>query len=125
MSFLTNIEAFFLGLDKDVVAALAALAESITNNGGAILINAAQAAVIAAEGAGGTGAQKLDAAKTAVIQVLTNQGIPFVESAVNGAIEAAVAQNKLNQAAANPAPVADTTVVDPAPVEVDPATPAV
>lgn len=74
-------------------AALAAVEKS----GGKVLEDAALAAVQAAESAGGSGGDKFAAAFAAVIEVLTEQGIPTITHAVNFAIEAAVAQIKAGE----------------------------
>ena len=71
---------------------LKALAQSIARNGGDILVAAAAAAVQAAETQGGTGDQKFKAAQAAVIAALIAKGIPVVKNAINGAVEAAVAE---------------------------------
>lgn len=97
MSILTDIESFITGIGRDILAAVEALAHSIAQNGGAVLISAAASAVSAAETAGGAGEQKFAAAKSSVISVLEGQGLTVVTSAVNAAIEAAVAQMKANQ----------------------------
>lgn len=75
------------------------LAENIAKNGGPILIEAAKNAVIAAATHGGaSGEEKFNTAKQIVINELKRKGIPVVSNAVNGAIEAAVAEyNKSNR----------------------------
>lgn len=80
------------------------LVEAIERNGGDILISAAITAVEAAESAGGSGQDKLDAARKAVENSLRDKGIPVVVNAVNGAIEMAVAKMKAlaHQSAAEP-----------------------
>ena len=95
MSLLKRIEQDLEGLFTDAEKAVAAFADSllssIEKNGGSVLISAATGAVAAAEAQGGTSAQKLAAAQSAVVKVLNSQGIQVVNNAVNGAIEAAVA----------------------------------
>lgn len=81
-------------IGEDVLDALKPVAKQIAKSGGIALIAAAQAAVAAAEEAGGSGREKFDAAQNAVVDKLKEQGIPIVMNAVNAAIEAAVA--KLN-----------------------------
>lgn len=76
---------------------LTALAQSIAENGGRILIAAAKEAVESAENTQGTGEDKRKAAIAAIIHVLESQGIPIAMNAINGAIEAAVAQEKLKK----------------------------
>lgn len=71
-----------------------ALATSIEASGGQILRDAAINAVKAAETNGGSGKAKFDAAYAQVVSTLQAEGIPFLVSAVNGAIEAAVAKIK-------------------------------
>lgn len=88
------IESFFEGVEREVVAFLDALAYSIAKNGGALLIRAAQEAVEAAEKTGGNGPAKFAAAQQEVIDTLKAHGIDVVISAVNAAIEAAVAIHK-------------------------------
>lgn len=92
------IQHFFHDGVADILAGLNALANSIAKNGGAVLLTAAASAVAAAEAQGGTGEQKFKAAQSAVIATLTAQGVAVVTNAVNGAIEAAVAQHKANLA---------------------------
>lgn len=94
----SDIEGFFGTAEKDVVTFVESLADSISANGGAVLINAATSAVAAAESAGGTAAEKLAAAVASVTSTLETQGIPVVVNAVNGAIEAAVALMKATPA---------------------------
>ncbi|QEL14807.1 phage holin, LLH family [Limnoglobus roseus] len=93
------IERFFHNGVADVLTGLSALANSIAKNGGTVLLTAAASAVAAAEAQGGSGADKLKAAQATVIATLTAQGLPVVTNAINGAIEAAVAQHKANLAA--------------------------
>lgn len=93
------IQNFFHAGIGDILAGLNALANSIAKNGGAVLLLAAANAVVAAEAQGGTGAEKLKAAQDSVIATLTAQGLPVVKNAINGAIEAAVAQHKAHLAA--------------------------
>lgn len=88
------IQSIF-GAALDFVSALAA---SIEKNGGSLLQKAALAAVKAAEDAGGSGSDKFDAAFDQVVEVLKNEGIPIVINAINGAIEAAVAEIKSEEA---------------------------
>jgi hypothetical protein len=92
------IQNFFHDGIADILSGLNALASSIAKNGGAVLIAAAAAAVAAAEAEGGTGSEKFKAAQAAVVATLTAKGIVVVMNAVNGAIEAAVAQHKANLA---------------------------
>ena len=93
-----HIENLFTDVEKSVAEFVESLASTIAHNGGTVLIAAAASAVIAAEKEGGTGSQKLAAAQAAVAATLTAQGIDLVWNAINGAIEAAVAQHKLNLA---------------------------
>lgn len=90
----SDIEGFFSDAEKDTVTFIESLVDSIAANGGAVLISAATGAVAAAEATGGTAATKLAAAVASVTSTLTTQGIPVVQNAINGAIEAAVAQMK-------------------------------
>lgn len=95
MSFFDNlwgiIQNLFANISSAVLVGTAQLLHSIEQNGGAVLVSAAAAAVAAAETQGGSGSDKFEAAKAAVISTLTSQGIPVVTNAVHGAIEAAVA----------------------------------
>ena len=68
------------------------LAESIEQNGGQVLRDAAMEAVKAAEQTGGSGEDKFKAALASVISVLESQGLPLVMNAIKGAIEGAVAK---------------------------------
>lgn len=83
---------------EDVLDALKPIAKQIARSGGMALIAAAQAAVQAAEAAGGSGRDKFDAAQKAVVASLEAQSLPIVLNAVNAAIESAVAAMKENQA---------------------------
>lgn len=107
-SFLTRVRNDLSGLltsgGHAILAGFNALLTSIEQNGGPILITAAENAVLAAETAGGTGSEKLAAAQAAVVAELTTAGIKVAMNAVNGAIEAAVAS--LQSGALTP-PVAD------------------
>lgn len=85
LNWLSNLGRAMLGFMGELMT-------SIAKNGGAALIEASRAAVIAAENQGGSGDDKLKAARAAVISSLTRQGIPIVLNAINGAIEAAVAR---------------------------------
>ena len=86
-----DLEGLFTDAEKAVVAFADSLLSSIEKNGGSVLMSAATGAVAAAEARGGTSAEKLAAAQAAVAKVLDSQGVPLVNNAVNGAIEAAVA----------------------------------
>lgn len=102
MSLFTKIvaplKAMFSGLGRSFGAFFQSLAESIAANGGPILLSAAMAAVAAAESKGGTGKEKLKYAQDAVEATLTQRGIPIAWNAVNGALEAAVAEYNKNVA---------------------------
>lgn len=71
-----------------------AAAHSIAANGGPLLIQLAQDAVLAAETQGGNAGQKLQAAVDLVKAGLTAKGEPIVTNAIHLAIEASVAQLK-------------------------------
>ena len=86
-----SVQNAFHRLVDSAQTGLEALARSIARNGGEVLTAAAAAAVAAAEAQGGSGAAKFQAARAAVVAVLTAKGIPLVENAVQGAILAAVA----------------------------------
>lgn len=91
MSFFSKLWSFFKPTAKVFVTALA---DNIAQNGGPILIQAAMAGVAAAESSGGSSNDKWQKAKDVVIAQLKAKGIPIVNSAVNGAIEAALADYK-------------------------------
>lgn len=97
---LKSIQNFFHAGVHDIAVGVSFLAHSIEQNGGAVLMSAAAAGVAAAESTGGNGKDKFAAAQAAVISALETAGIPVVLNAVNGAIEAAVAQHRANVAAA-------------------------
>ncbi len=99
MSFFSDLEAAVLKFFQGI-GFFSALFQSIAANGGQVLLDAAMSAVIAAEQAGGTGAQKMASAIAAVEAKLAAEGLPVVENAIRGAIEAAVAQLKAQQAQA-------------------------
>lgn len=99
----------FLGMvGHAIMDFVSPLALSIATNGGAVLVQAAEDGVAAAEQPGLTGDQKKAAAVSAVIATLTSKGIPVVMNAVNGAIEAAVAKQTA-VAATTQATVANAT----------------
>lgn len=93
------LEETFSGAEKDAAAFIDALVTAIVSNGGAVLMTAAANAVAAAESSGGTSDEKFAAASAAVISSLKSAGEPVVINAVNGAIEAAVAQAAANKPA--------------------------
>lgn len=70
------------------------LAKVIAKNGGPVLLEIVQSAVLAAEHAGGSGSDKLGIAKDIIEKELKSKGLPIVWNAINGAIEAAVASMK-------------------------------
>lgn len=74
---------------------LTPLAREISKSGGKVLIEAAQAAVLAAEATGGSGEKKFQNAYHAITNELLKAGIGYTAVAVRGAIEAAVA--KMNE----------------------------
>lgn len=86
--------AWLSGVGMAVFNLLSAMGKSIAANGGPVLVQAAEDAVLAAETTGGDASAKLAAAQAAVIADLQKNGIPVVMNAVNGAIEAAVAGMK-------------------------------
>lgn len=94
-----NIHNFFIDAEKEVITFIDSLAHSILVNGGALLVQSAKDAVAAAQSTGGTGEEKLAAATSKVITDLEAGGIPIVLNAINGAIEAAVAEMHKTQTA--------------------------
>ena len=110
----TDIEEFFDEALNAAKAFVESLAGAIAANGGQILIDAAVSGVAAAETAGGTASEKLAAATAAVESSLATQGVSAAKSAINGAIEAAVASLP-KQAAATTATLTTPLTVDPAP----------
>jgi hypothetical protein len=91
MSIWKEFLNFIHGVGHEVLNFISPLAASIARNGGPVLLEIAQAAVLAAETTGGSGSDKLKAAQEAVVAGLKAKEIPIVMNAVNGAIEAAVA----------------------------------
>ena len=99
MSFLTGIKAFFLGISsftlsflQNFVSLMAANPQVQAAATTAVQAVESQAAAAIVNGvAAMTSQQKQSAAQTAVITQLTTQGVPVVMNAINGAIEAAVA----------------------------------
>jgi len=90
--------AFVQHFESDALSFVSSLASNIVANGGKVLTDAAIAAVTAAETNGGTGQEKFAAAVASVTATLTAEGLPVVTNAVHGAIEAAVAQIKAENA---------------------------
>src|SRR4051812_46413286 len=80
--------------EKEALVFYHAVISSAEANGGKLLRDAATAAVSAAEVTGGSGQDKFNAALASVVSTLSTAGIPIVKNAVNGAIEAAVANLK-------------------------------
>jgi len=70
------------------------LAITIAHNGGPVLLEIVKNAVKAAESYGGSGSDKLAFAKKLIEEGLKSEGLPVVWNAINGAIEAAVANLK-------------------------------
>lgn len=99
--FLEKAKDFFDHLlteaGKIALSFLSAAAKSIAASGGALLVEAARNAVVAAEKQGGTGSEKREAAINAVTSTLENAGISVIATAVNTAIEAAVAEMNANK----------------------------
>lgn len=111
MSFFSNvwtqIENIFTKEEQAFALFFEDAIHNVAVNGGPVLVNAATNAVEAAEKQGGSGSAKLAAATAAVVATLTTQGIPVVVSAVNSAIEAAVA--RLAASTVTPPAVTPTT----------------
>lgn len=91
---------FMSGVGHVIMSFISPLAQSIAQNGGPVLVAAAEQEVLAAEQAGEAaiaagntmaGEEKFAQAQTNVVATLKAQGIPVVMNAVNGAIESAVA----------------------------------
>lgn len=100
----TDLTAFLNGFFASAIS-------QVANAGGQVLVNAATAAVTAAENTGGSGAAKFNAAVASVKTVLTSQGIPVVENAVQSAVLAGVANLQAAQAAGTvPAATTNTPV---------------
>ncbi|QDV34887.1 phage holin, LLH family [Tautonia plasticadhaerens] len=66
-------------------------AKLLARAGGEVLISAAKEAVLAAERQGGSGKDKYNAARKALVINLQAQSIPLIDNAINLAIESAVA----------------------------------
>lgn len=66
----------------------------LARSGGQALVQAAREAVAAAESQGGSGEDKLNAARKAVVKSLQRQALPVITNAINIAIETAVAELK-------------------------------
>lgn len=98
MSIWTSLEAIghniLASVGRGTLAFFGALASSIESQGGTLLVHLAQDAVVAAELKGGTGAEKFDAAKNAIISALATEGVTVAGNVINGTIEAAVANLK-------------------------------
>lgn len=94
---LKEIAAWFEDIGESILDGIKPLARQIARNGGALLLEAATAAVIAAEAQGGSGRDKFDAARGSVIATLEAKSLPIVMNAIHGAIEIAVAALKEKQ----------------------------
>lgn len=93
-----HIKAFFDEAENEVIEFIDSLTSSILRNGGKFLIDSARAAVqeVANNGSLDTD-QKFITAFEKVKESLEKNGLPIVFNAINGAIEAAVAENKNQQ----------------------------
>lgn len=102
MSFLDTLKAEIEQIFNTVTAFLGtffnAAVQAVAAGGGQLLVQSAINAVTAAETAGGSGSDKFNAAKSAVIADLTAKGIPVITNAIHLAIEAAVANVKQDAA---------------------------
>lgn len=98
MSFLKSLQNgwhFIVNdAEKEGVVFAHALIQSIQQNGGKVLQDAAIAGVAGAETVPGGAEAKLAAAFASVVAILTAEGIPVVKNAVHGAIEAALASQR-------------------------------
>lgn len=96
MSILSDLGSWIMRLIDSVklpvIEAFEAALHEIASNGGEVLTAAASAAVAAAEQAGGTGAEKFAAARTAALTTLESQGLKVAENALQMAILAAVSE---------------------------------
>lgn len=88
------LQAWFSKEEQEVLPFFKGAAQQIVKNGGAVLLDAATAAVVAAEASGKSGAQKFADAIAAATSVLEKEGIPVVSSAVMTAVQAAVSNLK-------------------------------
>jgi len=93
-AILDYLEAFFSPIGKTVLDFFHAAMMQVAKSGGEVLTAAALAAVKAAESEGVSGSEKFDAAKSALIDSLVNQGISFSINAIHIALESAVAKLK-------------------------------
>lgn len=106
--------AWLLGLGQSLLLALEGAGSYLLKNGGAVLVESASDAVAAAEAAGGSGEDKFNAAKAAVIADLQVKGVPVVEGAIETAIQIAYS-NLQTQQSAEAAATAATAAGTPAP----------
>lgn len=100
-SMVEDVEHFF---DDDVLpvaqAFIKSLVSSLVSNGGNLLITTAQAAVSEAVQTGGDAGTVLNNAVSSAKNTLATSGVSVVEEAVVGAVAAALAQVKSEQASA-------------------------
>lgn len=90
-----KVKGVFRFIGDTLAVALKAFGTYIEQNGGEVLIQAALAAVQAAEDRGGSGSDKFNYAVGAAKDVLKVKGLPVVEHAVQSAVLAAVSTLKL------------------------------
>ncbi len=100
MSFWASVESFFKSALSSMEAWLKPAAAYLVANGGPILVAAAEQAVaaIAADPSVVSNSDKRDAAGKLILAQMQAQGIPVAVSAINLAIEAALAAAKAKAA---------------------------
>lgn len=92
-----QIKAWLNGVEDTVADAFHAFVTDIEQSGGEVLMEAAMAAVKAAEDTKGTGAEKFKAAIDAVKDTIVAKGLVATENAVQGAVLVAVAKLNADQ----------------------------
>jgi hypothetical protein len=90
-----TVEGIFTTSEQEALKVATAAAHYLEQNGGKVLRDAASAAVLSAELTPGDGIARASAAFASVIAVLASEGVPVIKSAVNLAIEMALADAKV------------------------------
>lgn len=89
-----KVSDWFENIGEEILDFMKPVALEISKNGGLVLLEAAAAAVNAAEEPGVSGEEKAKRAFNQVVAVLETKGLPVVTNAIKAAIEAAVARMK-------------------------------
>lgn len=90
-----SLKAFIISKKPEIVAFLRPTAELLEKDGKEFIVNAVKAAVLAAEAAGGTGADKRNAVLASVASTVKHEGLEFVETEVRQFIQTVLINLKI------------------------------